>query len=338
MRKIEYTQEHLEWYRDRVCDNVMTETEIGEAFKTTFPDFAAEYDLLGRLGRSISVGLKRAAQQRQFVVPVGNKVKSVPAAHTVWLDENPELVIEYAPRLIVMSDVHTPSHSPEVVAAAAQVVEDRHIDTCIWNGDLFDNEYVGHKGVRSHYAATFSQVVAGAQGIINLMTEAGITHHVFLQGNHDDKMFRQTDGEIDFKDFLEVKVFPGCDFTDCKVDVTNRYYVIMRPRVSRPWPWTSHENFPTRFTHQKEYGRNPCTVAEKLASKFFMNTVCGHQHHLTKRKHGSGLVYVADAGTCQDPRLPSYKNKRDTTHPQWDVGFLTMIDGQLEDHHIEVAR
>ena len=168
---------------------------------------------------------------------------------------------------------------------------------------------------------------------IDFMTQAGIRHHLFLQGNHDDKMFRGSDGEQSFTEFLHSKVFPEISLEGVTVSATNRYYAIMRPRAPRPWPFSSPDNFPWIFTHQKNYGKNPLSVAGELGSIEFGNIVSGHQHHLSIGRHKSGLMYICDAGTLQDSDLPSYKNARQSRHPKWACGFLTVIDGVPQIHN-----
>ena len=111
------------------------------------------------------------------------------------------------------------------------------------------------------------------------------------------------------------------------VHTTNRYYAVMEPRTPKSWPFEGPQNFPWMFTHQAEYGRNQLSVAKRLVDVEFANTCCGHQHHLAVGKHPNGMVYLVDAGTLQDPRLPAYKNSRQTTHPKWAIGFATIEHG-----------
>ena len=58
--------------------------------------------------------------------------------------------------------------------------------------------------------------------------------------------------------------------------------------------------------HQAEYSIIPLRTATEHATKWLANVVCGHQHHLGFTRHRSGITWVADAGTGQDPKLAAY--------------------------------
>jgi UDP-2,3-diacylglucosamine pyrophosphatase LpxH len=295
---------------------------IAEAFEPLFEGYRP---------RSVCEAVRRQAQERGIALvqsrPGGRpRVKD---AHTLWLDRTPELVIPYSDSVIVISDVHAGQHSSEALSRALDVIEAREIETVIWNGDLFDNAYKGHSGLRSKYAQSFDD---GCETVADIVTAVhscpSVEQSVFLCGNHDDKTFRDTDREFEFEDLLTVAL-NGVPMPPT-VHTTNRYYAIMEPKEPAAWPFTGPENFPWMFTHQKEYGRNQLSVAKRLVDVEFANTVCGHQHHLAVGKHPNGLVYLVDAGTLQDPRLPAYKNARQTTHPKWAVGFATITHGVPE--------
>lgn len=321
--KLALKVEHFKWLAEKTNENRLTEHEIGELFKEVFPGIFTR----GQTGKNLTTSIKRAALAAGFNMPKGMFHK-IPVPHTAWYDETPELIFNHVPRLICLSDVHAPSHSVGAVELAARTIEEREITTCVWNGDLADNEYKGHKGIRDVMASSYEQCVSGVVGLIDTMTQAGITEHIFLQGNHDDKMFRGSDGEFTFTDFLDTKIFPEIDRSSCSTKATNRYYAIMKPRKAKAWPWTGPDNFPWVFTHQQNYGKNQLSVAMELASIELGNILSGHQHHLSVGKHKSGLMYLCDAGTLQDPRLARYKNARHSRHPKWDCGFITIEDGR----------
>ena len=282
---------------------------------------------------SIIEWVRRQALERGIELPAGptgGRVKPpIPEPETYWLDETPELVIPYSPSVIVLSDPHAGQHWNAAIQRAIDVIEAREIQTVVWNGDLFDNAYIGHSGRRSKYAQSQKDQQAAVAGIVAAVHACeSLKHAVFLCGNHDDKPFRDTDRELEFDAHLRAAL-DGVQMPE-KVDVTNRYYTTMEPKNPQPWPFTGPENFPWIFTHQKEYGRNQLSVAKRLVDVEFANTCSGHQHHLAVGKHPNGLVYLVDAGTLQDPRLPSYKNSRQTTHPKWAPGFATITHGVPE--------
>ena len=326
-KKLEITEEHLEWYAKQRADNHLDETEIGNAFKAEFPDVG-----FNCAGTSVCRTLKIRAKDVGYSLPPIKSGVKAPNPVTRWRDNTPEVVFGFRPSLIVLSDMHCPLHNTALIEQALELVRERDIPTVLWNGDTFDNEYKGHKENRSHLSSTQLETVEAAIGVIDAFTDAGVDEHIWLQGNHDDKPMRSTDGEWRFTDFLDSHIrfkIKGA----VKWLATNRYYAIMEPKEPKAWPFDGPDNFPWRFTHQKNYGKNPLTVARDLCQIYTSNICTGHQHHLGVTKAASGLQYAVDAGTLQDPSLPSYKVERDSRHPHWAPGFVTITDGVPEIHH-----
>ena len=325
MNPINLSAEQLEWARSILAKQQLTEVEFGNLFKKTFPGVFPETTA----GRGVSVRLKE--KLREAGIPYARQPpgpKRVDPPNNRWLTANPELVIQYHPKLAVVSDIHAGNHDADVIEFVAEKLVERGIDTLVWGGDIFDNAYIGHKGSHSAYASPLDEVVFGAAQIWQRFKQAGIVTSYFYQGNHDNKPFRGTQGEWSFENFLQDHFFPQVDLKGSNIITTNRYYITMRPRKPKSFPWKGPENFATRFTHQKEYSRIPLRTASRLASKFFMNVVCNHQHHLGWTWHESGLVWLADSGCTQERGGVEYKDMRDSAHPQHIQGFLTIEEGR----------
>lgn len=322
-RAPDFDQSVFDLYNELRSDPATNKFKIGSRLIKEFPELFADMR-----PRSVVEAVRRQAQERglDFVEARAGGRPKIPEAHRLWLERTPELVFPFSDSVIVMSDVHAGQHSPRAVERAVDVIRSRGIRTVVWNGDLWDNAYKGHSGLRSKYAQGFEEGNDVVAEIITAIHSCpSLETAVFLCGNHDDKAFRTTDREWEFEDLL-AKVLPHVPCPD-EVLTTNRYYAIMEPKEPSAWPFTGPENFPTFFTHQAEYGRNQLSVAKRLVDVEFANTVCGHQHHLAVGKHPNGLVYLVDAGTLQDPELPAYKNSRQTTHPKWACGFVTLEHG-----------
>ncbi len=327
----------------------LNQTEIGLELKRMFPLLSAAK------GKNVVQFIKHQAADYNIELakgPIGGSKPNLPAADDRWLEQTPELVIPYSDSVLIMSDVHAGSRSNAAVEKALDVIRHKSIRTVVFNGDLLDNAYKGHHGLRTKWAQPYQEGCEAAQGIVQAVADCdSVTHIVFLCGNHDDKAFRDTDREHEFDAHMKLDVLshlsywndagPGKGghfnksnldhgYRHIKVDITNRYYALMGPQHPKPWPWDGPENFPTIFTHQMEYGRAQLGVAKRLVDTEFANTYCGHQHHLAVGKHISGMVYTVDCGTLQDPNLPAYKNARQTTHPKWSVGFVTILHGVPE--------
>lgn len=325
-RSEDYPEEVFALYNELRSDPTTNKFKIGSRIAEEFPALFAEYR-----PRSVCEAIRRQAQERglDIVQSYSGGRPKLPQAHTHWLDTTPELVIPYSESVIILSDVHAGQHDNAALGRALDVIDAKGIETVVFNGDLFDNAYKGHSGLRSKYAQPFHDGQEAVREIVAAVhSRPSVRQSVFLCGNHDDKTFRDTDREFEFEDLLRITLdqVPMPE----EVHTTNRYYAFMAPKEPAPWPFTGPENFPWCFTHQKEYGRNQLSVAKRLVDVEFANTICGHQHHLAVGKHPNGLVYLVDAGTLQDSRLPAYKNARQTTHPKWAVGFATIIHGVPE--------
>lgn len=328
MKKIVLTEEQLQWTIQRLSENELNETQIGRKFRELWPDTFDKNTALKNLTNRLKIRLR----EMDYVIPSQKKHKVSPAPYR-WLKDNPELVVDYEPRIAVISDVHAGGHDADVIEFIAETIEKRGVNVVAWGGDLFDNAYVGHKGTHSAYASTHNEVVEGAVEIFDRLTQAGITKHYLYQGNHDNKPMRGTQGEWSFEDFLQTKFLPHVDLEGLTIRSTNRYYMTMKPKLLGSWPFGGPWNFPWRFTHQKEYSRIPLRTAARLATKLLMNVACNHQHHLGATKHESGLLWLADTGCAQKVGATEYKDMRDSAHPQHINGFITIEDGEPKPWH-----
>src|SRR6056297_2265176 len=309
---------------DLMVKTSMSNMQIGELLRDEHPNLFDD----AIQPSSVIERVRRWSQRHGLVYPSRRAER---AAHATlrYLDEVPELVIPYEPRLIVISDLHASAHDMRIVDLACEVIAKHNITAAVFNGDQLDNSYLGHKGVRSRWAAPFDENVEQFTQIANAMKEAGLERQVVIQGNHDDKPMRGTDGELTYPQWFGGAVLPHLD-APTSYTVTHRYYCIMEPEIPAAWPYPDGwRNFPWRFTHQREYGRNPLTVGKRLINALGpTNIVCGHMHHLARGWHESGLYRVVDAGTFQHRDGAAYKVNRDSTHPQWNQGFVTLIDNR----------
>jgi hypothetical protein len=320
--------EVFESYANLRTQGGLNQTKIGKALIERYPEHFE-----GLTPKSAVVRVTNQAGEYGLELPKGH-VGGVflPKPDDRWLEQTPELVIPYSDSVLIMSDVHAGSHSNEAVEKALAVIRHKQIKTVVWNGDLLDNAYKGHHGLRTKWAQPYQEGCEAAQAVVQAVADCdSVTHMVFLCGNHDDKAFRTTDREHEFDAHLKLDVLDHVTIrATTRIDITNRYYAIMGPQCPKPWPWDGPENFPSIFTHQQEYGRNQLGVAKRLVDTEFANTYCGHQHHLAVGKHPSGMVYTVDCGTLQDSDLPAYKNARQSTHPKWSTGFVTILHGTPE--------
>lgn len=325
----EVPREVCEQYVALMQRSDMKHQDIGKLLKEEHPNiFGADV-----IPESVNEACRRWCQRHGIERP-RRKQRHVPKARNRYGDEVPELIFPFEPRLVILSDVHASNHSTQQVEAAGKVIADEAITAAVLNGDQLDNAYKGHKGMRSRWAAPYEENIEHFIEIANYWCAQGLERIYQVQGNHDDKPMRDTDGELTYPQWFDATIRPHLDHPD-RFRVTHRYYAIMEPEIKRGWPWPDGwRNFPWRFTHQVEYSKIPLRVAKRLVDAIGpYNMVCGHQHHLATGWHDTHLVRLVDAGTLQGTEV-AYKSNRDTTHPQWNPGFVTLIDNRPKVHEL----
>jgi hypothetical protein len=295
-------------------------TETGEIIRANYP----EWFKAGNTPKSINAALNENAHRLGLEVP-HRKSGLPPRAMLRYHNAVPELEFSYRDRVLVISDLHASAHDMKYVERAAAVIEQLEISTVVYNGDQLDNAYLGHKGIRSRFSAPFEENVHQFGQIANLFYRAGARENFVIQGNHDDKPLRGTDGETTYPAWWQANIAPVLDAPE-DYNVTHRYYATMQPEIEAPWPWRDgYRNFPWVFMHAKEYSIIPGRTAKMHGDVRPSNIINGHDHHLVATKHPSGNYWSCSAGTGQHRDGAEYKVNRPTKHPEWMPGFITLI-------------
>ena len=76
--------------------------------------------------------------------------------------------------------------------------------------------------------------------------------------------------------------------------------------------------------HPKNYGK---FSASKLCSKYLVNVLMGHSHHLSYTFDPSGKFYAIEMGCCADERRLPYASQRHNTTPSHALGAVIVRDG-----------
>lgn len=329
-KRLHITPEMIQQYKTLVQQNdALRVSQLGALFRAEYPE------ILGHIGTPLNVhkALQREAEAQGIEFPRRPPGK-IPKPKLRWAGSCPELRFAHRDRIIVVSDLHSSAHDVLYVERARDVIERLGIKTIVYCGDQLDNAYLGHGGIRSIHSAPFEENIDHFVGIANTFEAAGAEEAFAIQGNHDDKPLRTTDGETTYSAWWDAHIAPGLD-TPEMYSVTHRYYCVMEPEINESWPWTSgHRAFPWTFMHAKEYsiiaGRNPKMHGDVRLS----NIINGHEHHLLTTKHPNGITWLGAAGTGQHRDSAAYKDNRPTKHPAWQQGFITIIDNYPETWHI----
>src|SRR6056297_361289 len=170
---------------DLMVKTSMSNMQIGELLRDEHPNLFDD----AIQPSSVIERVRRWSQRHGLVYPSRRAER---AAHATlrYLDEVPELVIPYQPSVIVISDLHASAHDGRMVDFAREIIERHNIKTAIFNGDQLDNSYLGHKGVRSRWAAPYEENVEQFAQIADYLKDGGLDQQYVIFGNHDDKPLR----------------------------------------------------------------------------------------------------------------------------------------------------
>jgi hypothetical protein len=135
----------------------------------------------------------------------------------------------------------------------------------------------------------------------------------FLMGNHDRRLSKWTNGELDESDIF------GMVIASDKVFHSN-------------WGWCTIDNGGQvwRVTHARNYSRNQLVVQSDLAHKFQQNIISNHSHHLAKGWDKFGRYVIVENGGLFDPSKLAYAVMDDSNMPAMINGFSVLQNGAVE--------
>jgi Icc-related predicted phosphoesterase len=211
---------------------------------------------------------------------------------------------------IVLGDVHCPftdwTYSHLVTKIAKHLPEPRQL---VIAGDLFNLD------IFSDYAKLVSgpgwhEEKEAARAIVQEWVSE-FDHVYFLAGNHDRRVSRRTDGELDIRDLVDFLSVSAAKFTPSLFG-----YCALE---SNGTIW--------RITHAKQYSVNRLTVAGELALKFQSNVITFHEHHQAIGWDRFGRYCIINGGSLVRQDEMAYAVLDDTKYPNWNTGFVMIRDG-----------
>jgi predicted phosphodiesterase len=165
----------------------------------------------------------------------------------------------------------------------------------------------------------YAKLVAGPNwhdekvAAVALMQEwAAIFDRIFLlSGNHDRRVSRRTDGEMDISDLA--------DFLSISANILTPSILGYATLESGGVSW--------RVTHAKEYSINRLTVAGELALKFQSHVIAFHEHHQAIGWDRFGRYVIVNGGSLVRQDDMAYCSLDDTKRPVWNTGFVMVREG-----------
>jgi predicted phosphodiesterase len=222
--------------------------------------------------------------------------------------------IIYSDRCIVISDAEIPDHSVEIFEAVISIAQKFGIKDLIINGDLVALDSMSAWAKAVVRKVFFREELEASQRAVQVFLQT-FDRIFWHSGNHERRLNHKVDGELSIGDFFVH--FAGVKFSEYSSCILKS---------------GGQDIF---ITHQKNYGSIPLSVPRKMFSTKLMNILCGHSHHLAMSYDPSGRYWLVEGGHCRNAQNTVYKQMRDTTHPEWNPGFVMIDKGRpyLIDHN-----
>lgn len=210
-------------------------------------------------------------------------------------------------RLMILGDVEMPSHDSDLLNMAIDLAIKLDIPDLIINGDFLAMDEFSTWAKTNYQSNSFRQDLELLKSAINIFIKEFDTV-TYITGNHERRLARQTNGELNIGMLLSMVDINYSDYTYCEVTSGGKEFIICHP---------------------EDYSRTPLAVPLKLAAIHHKNILCGHTHRLASGFDVSGKYIVAEGGFLRDPKRTLYKSMKLTSHPAWNAGFTILVGGHL---------
>jgi hypothetical protein len=133
---------------------------------------------------------------------------------------------------------------------------------------------------------------------------------IILSGNHEYRMVKALAGQLPFSEIM--KGWECHDIIGDNLEVEDLPVALLGD-----WGMVCHPG---------NYSKSSGAVAVRLAEKYQRDVFMGHDHFIAFRFDISGKHKAISLGCCCREDLMPYKQFNVTTHPVWNIGFITVID------------
>lgn len=210
---------------------------------------------------------------------------------------------------IITCDYHSPYYSIVWHNRSLAIAERFGIKKLIVIGDLVE------LGFAAYFYSDNKPKIEDEAGENKRLIGSMLDHfeQIYLvKGNHENRLGRNTDGIIKVQNLLEEWVGPeyGKRFTFSLYD---------KLTIGNEW----------LCVHPKSYSQKAGIASRALCSKYMMNILNTHGHHVGWNYDPSGKFLAVDLGGMFDSEKVEYINFKTTTHPVWNSGFGMLRNGHF---------
>lgn len=215
---------------------------------------------------------------------------------------------------IVISDLHFPATNYQEVERVNERGQYYGTKTLIIAGDLLDGATQNSFRQKVRPATFETELNLGRQALAYFAE--WFDQIWFEPGNHDDWVMENMDGNLSINALGRML---GMDALGGKLIVTP-YDRIHLFNGGQEWV----------IPHQKEASVNPLSVLEKLSWKYQANIVGPHQHKTAWGYDRYGRYVLISIGGLHNQDHMGYVNLKTTTKPNYNNGYVALIDGTFE--------
>jgi len=207
----------------------------------------------------------------------------------------------------VSADYHSPYYSHAYINRMLCVCRVLGITKHVIGGDLVDCDFA--KFFYSDETSTLDKEIKHTDPLFKALNYFDINY--LIHGNHENRINRSTDGKVQARHILKLY---GEEIWKNKF----QYSTYDKLNIGADW----------MVVHPKSYSQIGGNVAVRLAEKFNRNVLNAHGHFVALRWDRSGEHMGIDLGGMFDTTKTEYINKKTTTHPFWNNGFVIIKNGK----------
>ena len=210
---------------------------------------------------------------------------------------------------MIAGDVHVPATDWAMACRVSRVAERLGINRLIIAGDFFNMDAFSTFPKNGKQTA-WTQERDAARVLLRDWLEV-FSEIVILTGNHDARLIKWADGQLDESDIFGM--------------------VIANPKITTsPLSWCMVESGGRKWcvTHPGSYSRNQLIVASELALQLQCNIVSFHEHKLARGRDRYNRYTVINGGMLADPDRMTYARLvHRASSAEMVQGFVSLRNG-----------
>jgi hypothetical protein len=213
------------------------------------------------------------------------------------------------PNVLIVSDIHAPFHSPEMLDRAVYVTQKffPHIKHCMVIGDLFDFSAISNHLNNQPTTSTETDMRAGGK----IARQLRSCFELWIgPGNHDERISKKLNSEFSMESLL-CGAFGN---TDSGLHITDLDYFYIGDDIIAG--------------HPTMYSSKPTGVAAKVALMQRKNIITGHSHKVGITVSDDGIHWTIDNGHCASDQLFYYVRRRMSTFGKMGAGFTIISNNK----------